>query len=65
MSLENLFPRSFTTKRGRFSKPLHEAFVRGDNSEANAVHFGRHIERAQHEIYSDMSSRDIIAMLSR
>lgn len=65
MSLENLFPRSFTTKRTSFSQPLREAFTRDTSSEANAVHFGRRVECARNEIYSDMSPRDIVSMLSR
>ena len=65
MSLENLFPRSFTNKRAFFSQPLREALARDTSSDANAVHFGHQVKSSRNEIYSDMSPRDIVSMLSR
>lgn len=65
MSLEKMFPRSSTTKRTRFTKPLHESFARSASSDANAVHFGHHVEAARQEIHNDMSARDIVSMLNR
>lgn len=68
VSLENLFPRSFTTKRTHFSSftgSLREAFARSGQSQANAVHFGHHIETTGNQIHADMSARDIVSMLSR
>jgi hypothetical protein len=65
VSLERFFPRSSDAKRNHFSGPLHEAFARGDNSDANAVHFGRRIDTHHNQIHHDMSARDIVTMLSR
>lgn len=65
MSLERFFPLSFDHKRNHFTAPLHEAFVRSKNSDANSVHFGRHMATHHNEIHQDMSARDIVSMLSR